>query len=467
MSPVEASRRADGRRVLGLPPRVALGFGAAVLSLVVAGVFAVFALKARTEANALVAHGAENELVLEEVESALLVAGAALDAYVATGEPRHRELFLRASAKLAPALAHFGQLAANEAEDEQEFRRHVLPQLEIFEDESAKVLALADAGDVAAARRLRQNGVGARGVWEAKGAIDRLESEEEREVAHRQAAWASEIHVSNVVFALAMTTLFVLIALAARVVRDEIRRRERKEDELASALVLQRRFMAVVSHDLRNPLTGVLASGWALARADLPPDAAALVRRVTSAGRRMERLIRDLLDWSRVHAGAPVPLTVCDADVYDVCRRISEELSERQVGRVRLERDGDTHALFDPDRMEQVVANLVGNALKYSPGHATVRVRAVGLDSEVRLEVVDEGPGIPPETRKNLFEPFSSGNGSAKDGSSLGLGLFIVRTLTEAQGGHIEVHSEAGRGTAFVVRMPRSARRSMAAAPAQ
>jgi signal transduction histidine kinase len=439
-----------------------MGFGAAVLSLGAASVFSMFALAARNESSKLVAHAAESQLVLEEVESALLVGSTALDAYLASGEPRHRKLYLRASIKLEPALARLERLAATDPQEKAECDR-LLPRLEVFRAESAKVLALADAGDMSAARRLREHGDGARAAKQAKESVDELETHEEREVALRQAAWTREIRASNAVFAVAMSVLFVLIALAARVVRDEIRLRERKEDERARALEVQRRFMAVVSHDLRNPLTGVLASGWALARANLPADAAVLVRRIISSGRRMERLIRDLLDWSRVHAGAPVPLTVCDADVYDVCRRISEELSERQNGRIRLERDGDTHALFDPDRMEQVVANLVGNALKYSPAEATVRVRAVGLDAEVRLEVLDEGPGIPPETRKTLFEPFHRGSGDAKDGSSLGLGLFIVRTLTEAQGGRIEVHSEAGQGTAFVVRVPRATPRASAA----
>jgi signal transduction histidine kinase len=146
---------------------------------------------------------------------------------------------------------------------------------------------------------------------------------------------------------------------------------------------------------------------------------------------------------------------VCDGDVADVCHRVAEELSDSQVARIRIEREGDSSAVFDPDRLEQVVANLVSNALKYAPADTPVHVRVVGGEAEVRVEVRDEGPGLPPEVEAGLFEPFRRGPGAAKGDGSLGLGLFIVRTLADAQGAKVEVDSAPGRGTAFTVRIPR------------
>lgn len=455
MAQREPSPSRPNRRFLGLPPRIAIGFGAAVVSLAAAAVFATVALSARTGLSALHEHAAGDQLALEEVESTLLVAHSALDAYLGTRDPRARARHLRALSKLEPALGALPALPALDPAERSEIDG-LLPEVEAVESELAKALALADAGSFAEARALRARGVGTGALERAKDAIEVLEVQEKARIDRLKAAAEREAVVSTDVFLLAIAAMLVLVALAGRLVRDEIRARERNEDEREQALKVQRRLLAVVSHDLRNPLTGILTAGWALARAESPQGSAALARRIVAAGQRMERLIRDLLDWSRIHAGADIPLALCDADAYDVCRRITDELSLRQHGRISLEREGDTSAVFDPDRMEQVVANLVANALKYSPTDAPVRVRVVGEESSVGIEVLDEGPGIPPDTRTQLFQPFRRGlNGDSRDPSRVGLGLFIVRTLTEAQGGRIEVDSAPGRGTRFVVRLPR------------
>jgi signal transduction histidine kinase len=168
----------------------------------------------------------------------------------------------------------------------------------------------------------------------------------------------------------------------------------------------------------------------------------------------MERLVRDLLDWSRTQRGAPDPIRTRDADLHAVCERIADEFRERDADRIRVERNGDPRASFDPDRMEQVVGNLLANALRYAPRGTPVVVRAVGTPSEVRLEVHDEGPGIPPEAQAQLFEPFR--RGGTDDAAGIGLGLFIVRAVAEAHGGNVDVSSAPGR-TSFVVRLPREA----------
>ncbi len=433
-----------------------MGFGAAIVSLAVAGLFAMQALAARTFESALYAHASEDQLALEEVESALLISHTALDAYLGMREASHRERHLRAVGKLESALAGLSRVVALDPTGQEDVAR-LMPELEKVRGEQDRVIELADAGLISEARALRARGEGTAAAGRAKDIIDQLETHAEIEVGTRRAAAERNATASKNIFLGAIGVLLVLVALAARLVRDEIRARERNEHERAEALEVQRRLMAVVSHDLRNPLTGILAAGWALSRAELPGDASQLARRIVTAGRRMERLIRDVLDWSRLHAGAGVPLTFCDADAWDVCRRIAEELSEQQGGRVELRHEGDTHAVFDPDRMEQVVGNLVMNALKYSPPDKRVQVRVAGEEAAVRIDVRDEGPGIPEGAREDLFEPFTtSRNGDSKDESRVGLGLFIVRTLTEAQGGRIAVESEPGRGTTFSVRIPRS-----------
>lgn len=454
MTPGFANRSRAVRRPLGLPARVAIGFGAAICALGLAVVSSALSLNARNDSARRVARTAAARLALEELESTLLVSHAALDSYVGTGDQRHRRRHLRAVSEIGPALDEVATLAERGTGEQAELER-LRTAVESTRAGQRDALALADAGRLAEAGALH-DGVGAAAYEHAREILESLERVEALEAQERQLGWGRSVATSNAVFFGAHAVLLVLILLAARLVRDEIRARQENEAEREQALVVQRRLMAVVSHDLRNPLNGILAAGWSLSRASLEPAQARLVHRVIVAGRRMERLIRDLLDWSRVHGGMEIPIAPIEADLHEVCERIAGELSDRNSSRVQLVHEGDTRAVFDTDRMEQVVANLVGNALKYSAPDAPVRVRVAGEGGEVRLEVHDEGPGIPPAAMRELFAPFQrSVKAGTDDGSGLGLGLFIVRTLAEAQGARIEVDSTPERGTTFVVHLPR------------
>ena len=444
-------------RWFGLPRRVAAGFVLAILSLVATATASMLAMSARTNAGRAIEHATENQLALEEVESALLVSDTALDAYVEGGSRRFRIRHLRARGKLRPALDHLIALGASEPMERSVLDR-LLPQVGDVLDEQDRVLRLADIGDREGARALRRQVGTGPSLEQAHDVLEALERHEEQEIASRQYAWGRAHAVSNVVFHGAQAVLFVLVLIAARIVRDEIRAREAREAERAHALEVQQRLVAMVSHDLRNPLSGILTAAWALARTDLPDDARRVLRRVAAAGRRMERLIRDLLDWSRANAGAEIPVYVREADLFDVCVRVAEDLGDARHARIELVHDGDTRAAFDPDRMEQVVANLLSNALKYGAPDRPVRLGAVGEDDSVRLEVRDEGPGIDPSIQAEMFEPFRRApRGAPGAKGSVGLGLFVVHTLARAQGADVDVRSAPGQGTTFVVRVPRSA----------
>jgi signal transduction histidine kinase len=443
-------------RWFGLPPRIALGFGAALLSLAVATGASWVALRAREGASLLVRHTGAAQLAIEELESALLVSHVALEAYLAAAEDRHLARFRRASAKHAPALATLQRMSEQQHAEERPRVARLAAQVDLLRSEQLRALALATGEGPARPGALRSAaseplGRAGAALAQALETIDELEESEALAHLGREAAWSRSVLVSNAVFVTAAAALLVLVLLAARLVREEIRGREAEGAARERALVVQRRIMAVVSHDLRNPLTGILAAGWALGRGDAPPSTARLARRIVSAGRRMERLIRDLLDWSRLHGGVPIRIQPREADLGEVARRIADELGG---ARVRVEAEGDARAVFDPDRMEQVVANLLSNALRHSPPATAVRVRVVGGAREVRLEVENEGPEIPPDLHAELFQPFRQGPGS--EGTGIGLGLFIVRSLAEAHGGAVELEPAPGR-TRFVVRLPRGA----------
>jgi signal transduction histidine kinase len=443
-------------RWIGLPGRIAAGFAAALAALVAAAIASYASLGALASAGRLVRHTAEARHAIEEVESALLVSRTALEAYLVSQEPHLREHFLLSAADLDPALGALQRIAEEHPEAKPRIAR-LVEDVGAVAAEHAQLVALVAAGDVRAARALETKGAGRAALGRATLELAQLEADETRLHAGREARWERSVAVSNAVFLLALGVLFGLTLVAARLVRDEIHRREGEAAARERALEVQRRIMAVVSHDLRNPLNGVLAAGWALGREPLSPKGEALARRVVATGRRMERLIRDLLDWTRLQQGAEVPLQRAAADLADVCRRMADELRDRDGARIDVEEEGDTSAVFDAARVEQVVSNLVANALRHGVPGGVVRVRAVGTPDEVRAEVENEGPEIAPDARASIFEPFRQGPGG--HGGGLGLGLFIVRAFTEAHGGSVELRSEGGR-TTFVVHLPRGAPRA-------
>jgi signal transduction histidine kinase len=442
------------RRWFGLPKRVVSGFVLALFSLAAAALCSMFAIRARTESSRAMQNATEEQVAVEEAQSALFVSDIALDAYVEGGDRRHRARHLRARGKLEPAMKQLGTLMGDDG-PERALLERARPAIELLLGAQDRALALADGGERSRARALRRSTGGL--LDAAQDALEVLERNEEHELASRRYASERIERLSSIVFHGTQAVLLALVLIAARLVRDEIQKREAREAERAHALEVQQRLVAVVSHDLRNPLSGILTAAWALARTDLPDDARRVARRIAAAGRRMERLIRDLLDWSRANAGAEIPVEVREADLFDVCVRVAEDMGDSRSSRIELVRAGDTRAAFDPDRMEQVVSNLLSNALKYGAPDKPVRVGAVGEEKAVRLEVRDEGPGIDPAVRAALFEPFRRGPpGGAAARGSVGLGLFVVQTLARAQGADVEVETAPGTGTTFVVRVPRA-----------
>jgi len=446
-------------RWFGLPRRVAAGFAIAMASLLASALLTGVTLGKRTDATAAAELALETKAAMEELESALLVSDAALDAYIAGGDARHRARSERAREQIPGALEHVTQHVTEKgAGDEGLHIGRLRPAVKRLVEQQGRALALADAGRREQALLLRA-GEAIHVLERALVALDALEAREAAEAARSLESVYRTRVISNAVFMGLDAILFVLVLGAARVVRQEIRVREAHEAELARTQEMQQRLVAVVSHDLRNPLSGILTAAWALARTDLPDDAVRAARRIAAAGRRMERLIRDLLDWSRAKAGAEIPVHLREGDLYDLCARVADDLSDPRSHRIELVREGDTVAEFDPDRMEQVVANLLSNALKYGDPDRPVRIGAVGEEGAVRVEVSDDGPGLDPAIRAGIFEPFQRApRGHPGSATSVGLGLFVVRTLSEAQGAQVNVESAPGQGTTFVVRVRRAAR---------
>jgi signal transduction histidine kinase len=243
-----------------------------------------------------------------------------------------------------------------------------------------------------------------------------------------------------------------------REVRAERTRLEVLAREAQEAARIREDLVAVVSHDLRNPISAIsMSASVMLKREGLQDWQAKGLSRIYSAADRAIRLIRDLLDSTQARVGG-IPVERRPLDFHELARHVVEEVQLAHPERhIHFQPGGDAHGAWDGDRMAQVITNLVGNAVQHSPADTPIRVRSHGDDGVVLLEIHNEGPPIPAETLPTLFEPFQRGR-STRGGApgSLGLGLFISRQLVEAHGGTIEVRSAQGEGTTFTVRLPRA-----------
>lgn len=233
---------------------------------------------------------------------------------------------------------------------------------------------------------------------------------------------------------------------------------QRAAETARHAVELQEQLVGIVGHDLRTPLAAITMSvSMLLRRGGLEPEQARALARVSAAAGRMARIIHDLLDFTRVRNGGPIPVAPRDADLADLVRRAVAELAAVHPDRTLLVAAPEAAPIVaDPDRLGQVVTNLVGNAIQHSPPDARVSVSVARGEGVLDLEVHNEGPPIPADLLPAIFEPFRRGHRAGPDGGSLGLGLFIVREIVRAHGGAVAVRSAAGDGTTFTVRLPAS-----------
>ncbi|XXF77661.1 ATP-binding protein [Myxococcaceae bacterium GXIMD 01537] len=225
----------------------------------------------------------------------------------------------------------------------------------------------------------------------------------------------------------------------------------------------QEHLVGIVSHDIRSPLGAIINWSRVLADGGSGEDLHRTSRRITAAAVRIERLTRLLLDFTRARLGGGISIEPRKTDLHELFDKVAHEFRVAFPGRkVHCEREGDARGNWDPDRLGQVLSNLVENALKYSPEDTSVYLRTRGDKEHVVLEVHNKGKPIDPETLQHLFEPFRRGPQTARTLKvSYGLGLYIVREIVRAHGGTIEVHSTEKDGTTLRVRLPRQSPRTL------
>lgn len=230
--------------------------------------------------------------------------------------------------------------------------------------------------------------------------------------------------------------------------------------EEKSAEEFREQFIGMLGHDLRNPLNALSVSAQQLQRrGGLDERQAGLTHRILTSADKMDRMIRQLLDFARARLGGGIPVVRAPGDLFDAVRRTVEELRASHPGRVvQLEMLGDGRGDWDADRLEQALGNLLANALKYSSPDTPVTVQAEGGPKGAVVRVNNQGTPIPPEELPHVFNAWRRGRRTrSEDGSAagLGLGLYIAHQIVRGHGGDVEVSSSAPGGTTFTVRLPR------------
>ncbi|KAA1015985.1 sensor histidine kinase [Paraburkholderia panacisoli] len=214
--------------------------------------------------------------------------------------------------------------------------------------------------------------------------------------------------------------------------------------------------LGMLGHDMRSPLQAIQMTATYLVALNAGEKVSVAASRLIKSGARMQALLEDMLDFNLTKLGLSIKIAPTEGDL---AKQLTDELDlvravhpDRQVD---LDVIGDCHGVWDGRRLQQLVGNLVLNAIKYGAPDAPVHVSVTGEEAEVRLEVKNSGPAIECSTLDRIFDPFQRGpNHLDRADGNLGLGLYIAREIAKAHGGEIEARSDETQ-TVFTVRLPR------------
>ena len=239
--------------------------------------------------------------------------------------------------------------------------------------------------------------------------------------------------------------------------RDRLQREALEAEALRRSDAMKTALLRTVSHDLRSPLMAIVTSASALQQPGLQlaaEDRDDLLQTISIEAARLDRIVSNLLDLSRLQAGAAAPDFVIQG-LDDLVVQAIAELPDSSRIEVTFD-DDDVSVRVDGRQVERILVNLLENALKYSPAEEAVRVSVGGTPSEALVRVIDHGAGFPPADAQRIFEPFQRGEGSGGTRGA-GLGLAIARGFAEANGGRVWAESRSGQGATFVLALPAAA----------
>ena len=230
----------------------------------------------------------------------------------------------------------------------------------------------------------------------------------------------------------------------------------RELQERTETLRLNEMFVAVLGHDLRNPLSAIITSAHLLLRGSEDKLVQEVAGRLLGSGKWMSRMINDMLDLARARLAGGIVLKREPCDFGSLVQRVVEEHRVASPGRrVEVRLEGDLKGEWDADRLAQVASNLIGNSLQHGERDAAVKVHVDGTREDAVVLSVANAGAIPADVLPHVFDPFRGGQRQLGRSDGLGLGLYIVQQIVQAHEGSVEVQSGDAEHTLFRVTMPR------------
>jgi signal transduction histidine kinase len=459
-----------------------IGFALATILLVVAGVVTYGRLVELREANRWVEHTLTVQTSLAQALSLVTDAETGQRGFLLTGQTSYLEPYDAAVTRLPPQLERIRRLTSDNPG--QQARVDALERLSRQKlAELSATVATRERGNSREALRVVLSGEGKRVMDEIRATVDAMHAEEAQlltdrvEAEARHGGRATLTIVSSLALALVLITAAVLTLGAVERARDRERAARTMAEEVAAATAVSEErfqlaareaeeanrtkdeFLAMLSHELRTPLNSIL--GWARLLREgqtTPPQRERALVSIERNAQLQTRLIEDLLDVSRIVSGKltlevqRVDLAATVETALDLVRPAAESAG------IELAVDLGSPIpplVGDPARLQQIVLNLVSNALKFTERGGRVEIRLQPAGESVELTVRDNGIGIRPDFMPYLFDRFRQGESGARIQGGLGLGLTIARHLAERHGGTIRAASAGeGKGSTFTVRLP-------------
>jgi signal transduction histidine kinase len=395
------------------------------------------------------------QALIGSVRAELLDAETGARDFLLTGRAEYRQAYELATRALPARLTDLRRLTVDDPVQLQNVRElESLANQKLFE--LGTTLELYERVQISLALDVVRSDEAAVRMQRVRKLIAEMSTREDSRLEGRTITVRRNLDAALWIDVAALAGLLILGSMLFAINRD-IGRRQALEKALRDQAALQERFMAILGHDLRNPLNAVLMAARRLKQANVSERWARSIDYVISGARRMARLIDHLLDLARARQAGGIPVNLAPGtDLREIVRAAVDELSAAQPrAEIVLEADEPISGAWDPDRLAQVASNLIGNAIVHGTGRVEVSVRSNG--QEAILEVQNGGAPMSPSVIPHIFEAFQRPAGDlAAHGDGLGLGLFIAERIVAAHGGTIAVRSNADEGTIFVVTMPAS-----------
>ncbi len=439
------------------PAAVALLSLAAVAALLLADVVQLARLG---EARGYADRTAGVSVALETTLATLVSAETTSRGFLLTGDVAYLGSFEQAERELPQMFATLRTLTSDSPT---QLRR--VAELERLSTAKSALLEetvrLVSAGQTAAALAAVREGTGKRLMDQVHRVASDMAVDEDALLRRRITSAQSSYHFSMVALVVAGAALLGLAAILFFIERD-LQQRRALERSLHAAVYAREQMLAIVSHDLRNPLSVVMMAAKLIERCAGPEASGERLKNHANAivheAERMGRLVTDLLDVSKIEAGRSLPMQLARRDGAELLREsvsLLRPLAEARRLTLAVEAPGGAYDLdCDAERLHRVFSNLIGNAIKFTPANGGIMARVARAGGEIVFSVSDTGTGIPKAEVSHLFDPYSQ---AGRDRSGAGLGLSIVKAIVEAHGGRVWVETEEGTGSSFFCALPAAA----------